>query len=417
MSAPAEDGHPPAGEGPHPLIVKAAAVMRRFAAVSDSENQALAEAALVRSRFTEALVAALKRQSAAEAQLRPLAALAQAAVADWTGLGMARRLTWKLRAVLARAGLPGQALLLAASGLWRTRGRLDLDFLRAAGYLRRRAEPAVRPDSLYDPAWYLEQNPDLATARLAPILHYLLRGQFEGRSPHPLFDADWYARRNAGSLAASRLWPLAHFMRVGAWTGRSPHPFFDMGHYAAQAPALAPGEDFPSHYLREGWKQGLSPHPLFDPAWYVAQVPAAEAGIPPLEHFIRKGEAAGLSPHPLFDPAWYLAQAPEAAAAGTGALRHYLEVGAARRLSPSRWFDSPHYVVRRGDSLPPSADPLVDYLQGGAWIVAEPFPGFASAAYLATQPELVAEGLTPLEHWARRAAADRPRTIDRTRRA
>jgi hypothetical protein len=46
----------------------------------------------------------------------------------------------------------------------------------------------------------------------------------------------------------------------------------------------------------------------------------------------------------------------------------------------------------------------VDYLQGGAWAVAESRPGFPIAAYLAQSPELVAQGLTPLEHWARKAS-------------
>jgi len=54
--------------------------------------------------------------------------------------------------------------------------------------------------------------------------------------------------------------------------------------------------------------------------------------------------------------------------------------------------------------LPPGVNPLVDYLQGGAWTVAESRPGFPTAAYLAATPELVRQGLTPLEHWARRHA-------------
>jgi hypothetical protein len=61
-------------------------------------------------------------------------------------------------------------------------------------------------------------------------------------------------------------------------------------------------------------------------------------------------------------------------------------------------------VAARGDALAASANPLVDYLQGGAWTVAEARPGFPTAAYLAGSPELVRQGLTPLEHWARRHA-------------
>ena len=58
----------------------------------------------------------------------------------------------------------------------------------------------------------------------------------------------------------------------------------------------------------------------------------------------------------------------------------------------------------RGEALAAQANPLVDYLQGGAWAVVEARPGFPTAAYLAATPELVRQGVTPLEHWARRQA-------------
>jgi hypothetical protein len=35
--------------------------------------------------------------------------------------------------------------------------------------------------------------------------------------------------------------------------------------------------------------------------------------------------------------------------------------------------------------------------------VGEARPGFPTAAYLASRPELARLGVTPLEHWARRA--------------
>jgi len=57
----------------------------------------------------------------------------------------------------------------------------------------------------------------------------------------------------------------------------------------------------------------------------------------------------------------------------------------------------------RGAGLAPGVNPLVDYLRGGAWAVADARPGFPTAAYLASRPDLVRAGLTPLEHWARRA--------------
>jgi len=303
---------------------------------------------------------------------------------------------------LVRLGLPGQALLVAASGAWRFSGRPLYDLRHIAAYLRRGADPAVAPASLFDQAWYLASNPDVAASGLSPLAHYLATGRREGRAPHLLFDPAFYAEQNGEALAQSGLAPLVHFMRTGAVTGRNPHPLFDLAYYAVQLPDLPPGEDLVGHYVREGWKSGLSPHPLFDPAWYVAQAPAA-AGAAPLLHYLAEGAAAGLSPHPLFDPAWYRTQAPDAGE-GVALVRHYLAVGGGRGLSPSPFFDPQHYLAQRGAAIAPGADPLIDYLLEGACTVAEPAPGFSTAAYLAANVELVVEGVTPLAHWARTAS-------------
>ena len=65
--------------------------------------------------------------------------------------------------------------------------------------------------------------------------------------------------------------------------------------------------------------------------------------------------------------------------------------------------DLDHYVAQRGAARPPGLNPLVDYLQGGAWEISEARAGFPTAAYIAARPDLVRAGVTPLEHWARRA--------------
>ena len=38
---------------------------------------------------------------------------------------------------------------------------------------------------LFDPNWYLEQNPDVAKSGMNPAKHYLLHGASEGRNPSP----------------------------------------------------------------------------------------------------------------------------------------------------------------------------------------------------------------------------------------
>ena len=368
-------------------------------------QQAQVREALTRTELTLALNQALIGRAEAQARLRDLALEAYRASRRPQRLRTRRSLSRALDQLLAPLGSPGKALVIARAGVWRGSGRAIFDLRHMAAYARRGADPQVPPPALFDQAWYLSGNPDVAAAGASPLVHYLLQGADDGRAPHPLFHVGYYRRENAADLAATGLTPLEHFIRRGAALGRSPHPLFDIAFYLAQSPDLQPGEDPLSHYLRVGWTRGLAPHPLVDPAWYRQRAPRPARLVPPLLHYVETGWRQGLSPHALFDPQWYLAQNPDVGQSGHEPLSHFVLDGAADGRSPSPWFDLPHYVTARGDGLAPGANPLVDYLQGGAWAVAEPRPGFPTAAYLAATPELVREGITPLEHWARRQAA------------
>ena len=49
---------------------------------------------------------------------------------------------------------------------------------------------------LFDEAYYRASYPDVCASRLTPLAHFVLRGAYEGRNPHPLFDGAYYLRRN-----------------------------------------------------------------------------------------------------------------------------------------------------------------------------------------------------------------------------
>lgn len=387
------------------LVERARAAAGRLVAAKSVAHQAQVREALTRTELTMALHEALTGRAESERRFR-----SQAFETYLARQGGGRRLRRRgaasrfLDRLLTRLASPGRALVIARSGVWRGTGRRLFDLRHMAAYARRRANGSVAPPAPFDQVWYLETYPEVASAGASPLVDYLVGGAELGRRPHPLFDADWYRRENFAELTATGLTPLEHFVRRGAALGRNPHPLFDIAHYVAQSPNLDPGEDPLSHYVREGWSLGLSPHPLFDPDWYLDRAPREARQVPPLTHYLASGWRTGLSPHPLFDPAWYLQTYPDVALAELEPLTHFLLSGAADGRSPGPWFDLPHYVALRGEALPPKANPLIDYLQGGAWAVAEARPGFPTAAYLAATPELAREGLTPLEHWARRHA-------------
>ena len=393
---------------PPPLLERLSELGRRHDVLRAETQRAQSGEALTRARMGEALVAALAARSRAEAAARA------AIFARHLAAGQARlrpdrrnRIRRAIERLAGRLGPWGQALVIARSGLWRTRAPGLGAALRAlpamAAYAARGADPTVAPAALFDQAYYLHRYPDVASAGRSPLAHYLLTGGREGRAPHPLFDPVVYERQVGDQLAVTGLTALEHYLRLGAPRGLTPHALFDPASYVVQAPELAAtGESPLAHYVRVGAHQDLAPHILFQPAFYRRGAPGLPAGVDTLQHYLAEGSRLGLRPHPLFDPGWY--RTHNAGLPDQEPLLHFIEFGGRDDLEPGPWFDAARYKAQRGTDRPADLDPLTDYLRGGAWAVAEPNRDFHAFAYLAAHPELAEEGLTPLEHWARRSA-------------
>ena len=110
----------------------------------------------------------------------------------------------------------------------------------AAGTAAAMAE--IRASGLFDPAWYLARNPDVAEAGVDPLHHYVVAGAREGRGPGPLFDPLWYLGEHPDAVAPGAD-PLLHYLRVGRALGYSPRALdeaqaFDAFHAASRAGAL-----------------------------------------------------------------------------------------------------------------------------------------------------------------------------------
>jgi hypothetical protein len=310
--------------------------------------------------------------------------------------------------LLARGKWPGRTLQLARSGLWRPRLAESLGYGggRPVGlirYVRAGPDPEALPKALFDQAWYLRQNPELAGSRWPPLAHYLILGDAQGRAPHPLFDVRHYKGRHAVKVAASRLSALQHFEAAGAQEGFDPHPLFDLRHYVGQSEAVAEtGENPLVHYLLQGWREGLDPHPLFAGDWYLQRLgPDARPDAAPLLHYVLIGAEEGRDPHPLFDAAWYAARHRDLAGSGQNPLVHFLAAGARERRNPSPHFDTAYYLEQHPELAETGANPLVHYLAEGASNGAWPAADFDEAVYVAEHPELAATGWSGLEHWLR----------------
>jgi glycosyltransferase involved in cell wall biosynthesis len=105
---------------------------------------------------------------------------------------------------------------------------------------------------LFDAEWYLNEYPDVRTARHGAEHHYRRHGAIEGRNPNAVFDTRWYRDANP-DVAASRLSPLDHYYLFGASEGRAPSGSFATEWYLRANPDVARSGLNPLlHYLRHG---------------------------------------------------------------------------------------------------------------------------------------------------------------------
>jgi len=196
-----------------------------------------------------------------------------------------------------------------------------------------------------------------STAERIGLLHLQTNGA-EGYVSHPLFDEAYYLRNNP-QVAGSGITPFLHYRQIGAKELRNPHALFDARFYVTQYPdVLAANADPLIHFLTRGAKLHYNPNPYFDTEFYLWQNPEAKAsGMNPLVHFVKLGAAQGLDPHPIFGMKEYLARYPDLVAAGAEPLSHYLEFGRLDNRIISR---SLHFADRRTGERPIANRPRVD---------------------------------------------------------
>lgn len=77
----------------------------------------------------------------------------------------------------------------------------------------------IKESTLFDEAYYLDNNADVKNANVDPILHYIQSGYREGRNPSPVFDTKWYLEQYL-DIAESGLNPFYHYIIAGKKEGR-----------------------------------------------------------------------------------------------------------------------------------------------------------------------------------------------------
>ncbi|NEQ97182.1 MAG: tetratricopeptide repeat protein, partial [Cyanothece sp. SIO2G6] len=80
-------------------------------------------------------------------------------------------------------------------------------------------QQGYQPNPLFDPAYYNQQNPDVAAMGVDPLVHYLTLGYQQGCHPHPLFRNDFYWEQHE-DVAIAQTCPLEHYLAFGTKEGR-----------------------------------------------------------------------------------------------------------------------------------------------------------------------------------------------------
>lgn len=240
-------------------------------------------------------------------------------------------------------------------------------------------------------------------------------------SSHRLFHREWYLSNNP-DVATAGVDPLKHYLEYGEAEGRWPNPYFDPEYYKAHAPGAKKHDGSAlEHYSEKGWSRERNPSRKFSSRLYLEQYPAiAEMKIDPLEYHLSCGRFKGnltfqtsmekgddrqlmgalrlIGESGLFDAGWYRKYYSDLWYADIDPLFHYVKHGWSERRKPNIHFHPDWYerTYREdiGDEIP-----LVYYIKDGHKIGHDPSPNFCCATYLAENKDIDGASVEPLAHY------------------
>ena len=255
---------------------------------------------------------------------------------------------------------------------------------------------------LFDPHFYLKNNPDVASSGAEPLAHYLSKGFTEHRQPGPLFDAKYYIHQ-APNLDLGLSNPLLHYLTIGRYQGLRPNPLFDPEYMGWQIGDEASQTDPFSRFLQGELPQRhpSSPSPYFDPHFYCRKYSdAAHLSADPVAayiHFLKVGRAENRQPSAYFDTSFYLDKTPVLREMGLDPISHYCMFGYRELKSPSPVFDAAFYVRTYG--LAEGCDPFTHFLQNQGHDDRRPCHWFESVFYNEAHLSMLVDAQLPLKHF------------------
>lgn len=123
----------------------------------------------------------------------------------------------------------------------------------------------IRDSGLFDEAWYLSRNPDVAEAKADPVRHYLRYGCLEGRDPNLNFSSTFYLDTYADVKNAG-INPLIHYLKYGKAEGRSIRSKFKCPVCSKEINGFLPvGSDYQETRIKFGYPYSFNDHETINP--------------------------------------------------------------------------------------------------------------------------------------------------------
>lgn len=131
------------------------------------------------------------------------------------------------------------------------------------------------PSAGFDTEAYLAQNPEVRSAGICPLIHYVSEGITHERNG-PAYPEQLAARRRS-------------------------EKYFDPNYYVTKYPdVLAAGVNPLNHYLEIGWREGRNPSDSFDTRYYLETYKdVQDMDICPLVHYALTGASEGRTTKPV----------------------------------------------------------------------------------------------------------------------
>ncbi|MGC2414655.1 MAG: rhamnan synthesis F family protein [Stellaceae bacterium] len=234
---------------------------------------------------------------------------------------------------------------------------------------------------IFDPVYYLSQYPDIGSAGVNPLLHYVTSGWDEGRRPNLLFDTEYYLGQ-VGPIDGD---PLLDYATTGVFEGRKPHPLLDGAYYWKQNPDVAASEQNPIyHYQVFGGREHRPPSPMFNTEYFLERYDSPMAGDNPLEDYLKQGGEWAADPHPLFSTVHLARQAGIAEFAEAPLVTYLKWPDLWASATPHPLFDLEYLSAelgQRGLVMPEEMSPFEYFCQLDETADIDPHPLFDSRLY------------------------------------